>query len=253
MTNLYPKNFLNQVIIRIDFSNPIEELRSEIPKKLNTKALKFFPILEPRDAYLGHLSLEITAKDSEDVPQFEKKKMKDWIYFGKDREKELHINVDALFIVYTKYESYKQLHDDFIAISEPLFSEFETFGIKRIGLRYINIISLSEANPTNWKKYLNKNLLCTFNLCDNQKIISRAFHVLELKIEDIQLRFQYGMHNRDYPAIIRKKEFVLDFDAYFEGLIQNPSEINSYLEKCRKPIKKLFEGCILDPLRDRMK
>lgn len=247
----YPNNFLEKVIIRIDFANPIKELRDDINPKINSTIIKAFPIYEPTDAVEKKLKFEI-SKNSSKIHEEMREEFKEFIFFGKNREKELHININSLLIIYYKYSSFNILKDDFLSISKSLFTTYELFNIKRFGLRYINKIKLNEKNPTNWTKYLNANLLKTLKIYSNQLSISRAFHVLELNMDEIRMKFQFGMYNTDYPATIHKKEFILDYDAYYPNLIQNYSELEKYLEQCRNEIKNLFEACIKDDLRRKM-
>lgn len=59
------------------------------------------------------------------------------------------------------------------------------------------------------------------------------------------------MPNPDYPSIIRKKSFILDFDAYLSGeqeISKMPDQVNKYHEK----IEQLFENSIKNDLREKM-
>jgi uncharacterized protein (TIGR04255 family) len=62
------------------------------------------------------------------------------------------------------------------------------------------------------------------------------------------LTFKYGMHNPDFPAPIRKKIFVLDYDAYYQGL-QEMSDILRNTAEFHDRIEKLFESSISPKLR----
>jgi uncharacterized protein (TIGR04255 family) len=66
------------------------------------------------------------------------------------------------------------------------------------------------------------------------------------------MRFQYGMHNPDYPAPIKKKIFILDYDAYCNGILTK-NDIFKYLPIFHEEVQKLFENSISDKLRIRMK
>lgn len=120
-------------------------------------------------------------------------------------------------------------------------------------MRYIDKISLNEPKPLNWTKYIKKNLLCTLKVPASDVPILRAFNILELKSGDINVRFQFGMFNPDFPAPIHRKEFILDYDAYHEGLLQSSMEIDDKLANSRQLIKDLFENSIEDGLRSKMR
>ena len=81
--------------------------------------------------------------------------------------------------------------------------------------------------------------------------ISRVFQVLDLNYGDMNLHFQYGMINPDFPAVIRKKVFILDYDAFCSGL-KTESEIRENIYRFNIEIGNLFERCIKDKLREIM-
>lgn len=89
----------------------------------------------------------------------------------------------------------------------------------------------------------------TFEVPDTQPV--RNFHNMEFKYDDFNLRFQFGMHNPDYPAAIRQKIFILDFDAYFQGAFEN-NQMPAMLDNFHNAIQTLFERSITDNLRERM-
>jgi uncharacterized protein (TIGR04255 family) len=59
------------------------------------------------------------------------------------------------------------------------------------------------------------------------------------------------MHNPDYPSPIKKKSFILDYDAYIVGLLTK-AEINRNLEILHDEIEKMFELSITEKLRGMM-
>ena len=248
MENIYPKNFLDKVIIRIDFANPFEELRNGIAVNFKNKIYPSFPILEPQQIFEQKFSLDLSPESSR-LKDTKGGEYIDWVFYGKDRDKELHLNINSLFITYSKYSTFDMLRDDFLTVLRPLSELSSSFGIKRLGLRYINNIALKEKNVTNWNKYLNRSLICNLKVVPDSDYSLRAFSVVELQSKGVKVRFQYGMINSDFPAPIHKKEFILDYDAYYEGLLRTIPEIESRLDQCRKKIKELFEFSIKDDLR----
>ena len=118
-------------------------------------------------------------------------------------------------------------------------------------MRYVNNIDLNEKNPLNWNKYIKTNLLSIFKFVDDKKFISRVFNDLEMKYDDMSIKFQYGMHNPDYPSPIKKKVFILDYDVYHVGE-REKSEVPVVIGKYHDQIISLFEGSINDGLRAKM-
>lgn len=241
----YRKNFLTQVIARVDFGAKIPISAKGPPNAIIRSLKKQFPIPEPKT--ITARTITITDKGSQEIRHDEHQ----WFYHSKRRDKLIQITDNSMYVEYKKYRSFAQLKTDFLAIVSTLFDAFDNLQVKRLGLRYIDRIELDEPKPTDWSKYFHQHLLAIFGLSDNPKTISRAFHVLELNYDDYSLRFQYGMPNPDYPGPIRKKIFTLDYDAYCT-LLLNREEIAHYLTTFHDKLKVAFEEVITDTLRKKM-
>lgn len=153
-----------------------------------------------------------------------------------------------MVIEYIKYEYYKMLHDDFLSVSNALFDAYPKSQVKRLGLRYINNITISDEKPMEWDKYLKPELNSIFVIADNKNTISRVFHVLEFNYGEDSLRFQFGMFNPDYPAPIRKKTYTLDYDMYATKIFDK-SNMENTLDHFHEKINHSFEEVITDELR----
>jgi len=60
------------------------------------------------------------------------------------------------------------------------------------------------------------------------------------------------MHNPDFPAPIKKKIFILDYDAYYDGFVER-TEVETRLTLFHDKIQDLFEWSIQPKLREIMK
>lgn len=242
----YKRNYLKQVIVRIDFLNPIQSLNYELPNELGSVIKNFFPIAEPKDVLARELQFAEDKVDSKET------KLKEWNFFATERDKKLTIFENGLIIVFDIYKSFKNLNNTFTNVADVLFKLFKELQIKRVGLRYINRIEMpGEQNLFRWTNYLNKDLLCIFKIPDDKTKITRAFHNIEFNYGSFNVRFQYGMHNPDYPANIKKKIFILDYDAYYEGILTK-EEIEEKLPIFHGEIIKLYEKSIVNKLREKM-
>ncbi|MCL5267671.1 MAG: TIGR04255 family protein [Bacteroidetes bacterium] len=239
----YKRDYLTQVIARIDFASPIQKFIQELPAKLSEKALTIFPILEPRKAIATELRVSPKAVEPK------RTEFTEWNFHGRDREKRLVILNTGIFVEYKRYANYQTFKNDFTQIIEVLFAEVPEVVANRLGLRYINNFEIPNGDPFSWDDYFNAHLLSTLKFIDDKGSISRAFNNLELSFTDFNLRFQFGMPNPDYPASIRKRHFVLDFDAYHQGLQTFP-EIPANLDRYHDGIQSLFESSITDKLRE---
>ena len=246
MENKYNKTFLTNVIVRANFPNSIET--SSLPSDLKDVILKSFPISEPKKMILVESEIKIVPKSKIEIETGQE--TMEWHYYGKNREKELVINEKFISISYMKwYDSFEYLKNEFLTIITKLIAVFENdIQINRLGLRYINEIDLDETNALNWDNYLDNNLLSIFNIVEDKEIIERGFNNLVLNYGDMILNFQYGMHNPDFPALIRKKIFILDYDANFTAL-QDLGDIEPNLIYFHDEIQKLFEQNIKEDLR----
>lgn len=239
----YEKNFLTNVIVRVDFPNPLQ-VHENLPPNLSKAILELFPISEPKKI-IGK-KVKFTAEKIEIEGD---EKSIEWNFFGKNREKQLVITPVFFAITYKKYESFNNLKSDFILVIEKIFEVFSDIQINRLGLRYINEIALlNQTDPLNWIEYLNENLLSPFEVARDKSIIARCITNLFLNQEDMIITFRYGMHNPDMPVPIKKKIFILDYDVYNTNL-QDINEIKEDLEKFHNTIVDLFESHIKEGLR----
>jgi uncharacterized protein (TIGR04255 family) len=180
-----------------------------------------------------------------------KEEVVNWSYHGKNRDKLVKLSRDSVTVEYFKHGSFSELRHDFLSVLDAVWTSFPNVQGRRLGLRYINKIELNEPRPTDWSRYLVPELLGAFTIVERADTLSRTFSVLELTEGEASFRFQYGMHNPDYPAVIRKKLFILDFDAYC-NLQLNREEIPAYLDQFHVRINTLFESLITDGLRRKM-
>lgn len=241
----YKKSFLRSVIVRVDFPSNIPDLDKQLPA-VSKGIMKIFPIAESKKSIARELQIS-----PEDLRQ-KKTEFTTWQFLGKDREKTLTIIPDAIFVEYTTYGSYQVMKDEFLGALKTFFDTYQITMCSRLGLRYINDISLESGDdPLAWSDYLHEKLLGILAFYPEQQYVARAFHNLEMNFGEFNLRYQFGMHNPDYPAPIKKKSFILDLDAYYQGP-QDIAEIPDNLDKFHGRIQEIFEASITDQLREVM-
>jgi uncharacterized protein (TIGR04255 family) len=240
---LYKNNFLQEVIARIDLVSPISILINELPKEISTEALSNFPIDEPKKGF----TQQVVFSPSKLITN--KQEFTEWNFYGRDRKKMLRISPDSFFISYNKYETFDKLRAEFDSFKNCFFNLFKEAQPSRLGLRYINQIDLTNGNPFDWHDFLDSNLLNLLNYKVDGAKPSRIFHNYEVVFPDeYNLRFNFGLHNPDYPSPLRKRIFTLDYDAYYKGLME-PKNITDFLDSYHSSIQELFEHNITDKLR----
>lgn len=241
----YKKDFLKNVIVRIDYDTPLPIATSGPAKCIYDVVRKRFPITEERSIVGKELIIGPNATKERAINTIE------WHYYSIDRMKHLTISPNVLVIEYSKYEYFETLREDFLSVADALFDSYPKAQIRRLGLRYIDNIEIPEGNPTEWDKYLIPELNATFTIASNREAITRAFHIMEFNYGEDLLRFQFGMFNPDYPAPIKKKLYTLDYDLYTSKLLDK-SDIEETLNRFHEKANISFEEVITDDLREIM-
>lgn len=243
---LYKKPFLNEVIMRADFLSEIGELKNRLRKDIGDAIMKNYPILEPKDVVKFPLN----------VPQGKQRNIdyafREWAFHSKDRQNTLTLTKDSVFIKISKYGNYEKVKTDFLLVANMLFDTFEELQVKRLGLRYINEITIKGTNPLDWNEWLVKKYLYPMSKFPDNANLSRVFNNIELNYDDYFLRINFGLHNPDFPAKIKKKNYVLDFDAYTSDILVK-EDLPIKLDVFHAKIENLFESFITDKLREKMK
>lgn len=247
MEKKYKNNFITEVVLRIDFETSVDLLRGHLPENMERAILKYLPDVETKDLSTQKVSIE----GSPDKVKVEVDKFKQFTFYGSGKKNRLSITRNAMFSQFKLYFSYEKFVAPFLSALSALHDNEKEIKYKRIGLRYINNIKVPGDDPLDWSLYLKKNLLSIFDVLENKKEITRAFHILESNDDDFSLKFQYGMHNPDYPSQIRQKIFVLDFDAYKTGSLTQEDVVEK-LAPMHNKIEGLFEKCITKNLRSIM-
>ncbi len=238
----YKKDFLKEVIVRIDFDTPLPIAIKGPAKNIYDTVKERFPITEEKKVMGKELLI------GPDVTKERSIESKEWHYYGINREKHLTITPNMMVIEYNKYKYYEMLREDFLSVSDALFNAYPRLQVKRLGLRYIDNIDIPGGNPTEWDKYLKPELNTIFTIAENKETISRAFHVLEFNYGEDFLRFQFGMFNPDYPAPIKKKIYTLDYDMYVTKLLDK-TDIGETLDHFHEKVNRFFEEIITGNLR----
>jgi uncharacterized protein (TIGR04255 family) len=91
-------------------------------------------------------------------------------------------------------------------------------------------------------------LACSFDNLISSESCSRNFLVSEYLYDEIKLRMQTGIYNPDYPAKIKKLDFIIDLDAFIDTphVVHN---VESFFDDIHEKIQEKFEECITDKLR----
>lgn len=240
----YQRNFLKEVIVRVDFLNPLPGVDVALPPPIAEIAIRDFPIPEPREALRRQVQIgpEGIASTEERFKEFQ--------FHGIERTKTFTIGRQVALVQYKMYQTYELVKAEFVRILDRVGEVFEGVQSSRVGLRYVNTIELTEQNPTDWSAYIAPQLLSLFEFPPEveRPALSRVLNNLELSLDAFNLVYRLGMHNPDYPARIRQKVFVLDLDANTQSLV-NITDVGHLLDDFHGAIQRYFEQSITDNLR----
>jgi len=108
MTKSYEHPFLTSVIVRVDFTEPLTEVTSELPQELHEACLRLFPIPEPRTGSRSLLTVNVSSGSGPSI-ETEKTEVVEHLFHDKRREKTLRLGDNAMWITYSKYGSFDEL------------------------------------------------------------------------------------------------------------------------------------------------
>lgn len=242
----YKKSFLKEVILRLDFGTPIDTFRRTLPPKLAAKALHTFPIAEQLKGRTHTVQISnegVNSAHEEDSMQ--------WLYHGRNREKTLTIVPEWLGISHRQYESYEKLKLDIDPVIDALFGSQKEFAVARVGLRYVNVIDNPDVDPLSWSDYILPELVSTIETFKGGGDLARSFQIVEFNDNGHQTKLQFGLVNPDYPALVKRRHFIIDIDSFYQGALDR-EEVDSSIKSAHEKIQKLFEKCITDKTRKLM-
>ena len=248
MSASFKKNYINQVIFRIDFDNINLDKIGDFSKAIE----KEFPFVSAKNI----LSNMFSVDDKWDFKKVQQTNIV-WVSNSIDKTKYLEIGNNYLFLEYKKYENKNQLIKD-IELIKIFLALFWIEVIKRIWLRYINVIKDERIKEiTDWNGYINNNLLWTINFIsdDSNKLWLRYMSNTHIKEKNYWITINSWIFNEDFPSIVNKQEFILDYDSYTNYPItfsESEYDLVEHVKEMNDIISTLFIKSIKKNLVDLM-
>jgi len=241
----YKKNFLTDVIFRIDFPI-ILDIAENTPKEFQNRILNDFPILEP----IQQVGIGIEKRDS-DINTFTANKTI-WRFLSSKRDYIVELDSAFLAVVCKKYDNFTDFKKTVSKMLESFIQIYPNLMINRLGLRYINQIQLEEDDFFIWEKYLNKSLITNLNFFEEKSNLRRAMQVYEIVPEnEVSINFKCGIFNSSFPAPVNRKEFTLDYDCYTNTQLSS-DQIVDKLANFNEIVGEYFEKSVTDKLREKL-
>lgn len=250
----YKNNFLNQVIVRVDFFQFIQTnmVFDEIIEK---EILKIFP-RRGKDQIIRFNSINVVLDTKNNNLQNANNEIAEGIqreYFTNDGGNKLILSNKFIIFEINNYVRFEVHRQWFQAIMLALFQK-NRISATRTGIRYINIFDTSRIKLQ--KNFFTSEVASSLHINlveeENMPRLIRSMHMAEYRIDEMTMNFRYGMFNPEYPNFLKKNDFVLDFDFFSNEIIDSSDLILQLLHKGHDEIQSLFEQSITDSLREVM-
>lgn len=238
----YSHNHLSEVVCRLDFASPISELKSSMPKPIYDEVKKYYPIAEPQDVIGTELSINPVG-----APMVNPVTMKQWVFLSRNRQNRCTLDTNSIIFSISEYTVFEDLRKAINGIFSAVMKNYPKNQGKRLGLRYIN--NLSIKGHENWID----DAFITAHVAHKNDRTTKLITTFEYAIQekDLNVRLIYGFNNPDYPAIMKKENYIIDIDAYSTGIIYQ-EEIAQYIEDMHYEVQSCFERMITDECRAAM-
>ena len=153
----YNKNYLVEVVARLDFAKPIEALADPVlPSDIHNEVKKHYSIYEP--SKITRHGVQITG----DAVTSEKEEMHQWVYHGEEREKSITISSHSIIVSFKVYKDFEDFKENIIGPIKKIIELERNIQIQRTGLRFVNIYKNLFKYFTDIKKYFPPMLSCSF-------------------------------------------------------------------------------------------
>ena len=249
---VYKKNFISNFIIRLDLDTILDEGNYDKILELLTTD---YPINEKVDIQNRNIVFDENSENPQPVLSDPEIKIRNILY-NTDRNERITINSDSILYETLKYSSFSKIKP---ILEKIVLSLKDNYGIKnfnRIGLRYVNLIKKpikSKKDIFNWNGYINSKLLFATDFIDTEDILQQIY-TLEFKLDserDLQCRLQFGIPNRNMPADLMEKIYLIDIDGFTNSMVEQEDALD-ILNTIHEKNIEVFEKCIDDELRREM-
>lgn len=237
---IYNTNYVEEVICRLDFASPIDELKKSMPKAIFDVVKQHYPIAEPQDV-IG-TELNINPDGGAAVNRIVKKQ---WVFLSRDRMAKCVIEPENVVFTIRNYNVFEELENVIIDILNIVMDTFQGTQGKRFGLRYVNNIPIKEHG--NWIEDKFFSALSAHKDDKTTKLLTTLEYAVAEK--DLNVRLVYGYNNPDYPAVMKREDFIIDIDAYTTGIIYQ-EDISQCLSDMHFEDQNCFEKMITEEFRN---
>jgi uncharacterized protein (TIGR04255 family) len=241
MSKKYKKNYLDNVVLRIDF----EEVEDARLKVFLNKLEDIFPYKTKEEGIEESVKIDIKGNKVTN----NRKKIPTWIYLDAYKNKKVTVTPGFVAIEYLNrsYRDSKELRDDCCKIINTSITDLSISSVKRLGLRYVNRFDLDAGikESIKWNDFFSKDLVGSVSFANKMRYpIVRAMSNLHIRSDGCDILVRYGIWNQDFPSENNRKEFILDIDIFSRIALENMGEIANVVKDFNQNAEKIFEKSI---------
>jgi uncharacterized protein (TIGR04255 family) len=247
----YRRNFLRHVVLRLDYA-PLAALHGEKQPAFSAEIHDAFPYVQPNQ--IMQFQFAIGAGP----PVGQQSKGWQWLHTNVEGDGNRrivglapdHLSLDS--VGQGTYTNFAEFYATFTAIYDKFMAAYGVAEYTRIGLRFINEITIQEGEPLDWDGLLAADLVAGVKPQFARELrMTRSMHQVTALKDDITCLVNYGLNNPDFPNPIARRQFVLDLDAYVSGGIP-ANEAKPKIRSLYSVAKDIFEASIGAGLRQRL-
>jgi len=253
---MYKKNFITDVIIRLDFNLPFDTSSKDTLDqfKTNLKIENVELIESPVNKFEFNISDHSKNKFTVEGLQ--------GIYKINDSKRMFILNPN--FLHYSSkysnsdmYNNYQVLEDEFSKGLNSINDINNDVLFKRFSFRFINNINTPEVKKLlDWKNYINNEYISNYGDIKPEEYkhfsLRRKMNSTYLSNGEYMIRINLGIWNESFPGFITNNDFIIDIDCYIQNLILEYSDIKDRLSEMCKIIYKFFNNIIDEKLKNLM-
>lgn len=251
---MFKRNFLTNVVLRIDFAEPVNGFNSEYFQKFKDNFKNLYSDVEFQTRLLQSVELNFTDEQAKNniktignLGIFKFTNNKQTIEFDP-----MHFTLDRSD--YTNFPEFIKTFEQGLGIIKV---EHKIPEIKRVGLRFINIIkdeSIKEI--VDWPDYINESYLPKFDytlkpITDSNYTLRRNINDFYFSDGDFIVHLRLGIWNANFPSIITDNEFVVDIDC-FSTILTNDEVMLKKVANMDHAAFKLFDHVIKEKMKNLM-
>lgn len=248
----YRNSFLSQVIVRIDFLGFVQSSFA-FDESIEKEILRIFP-RRGKDQIIRFNSVNVVFnQNSNGLPNANGETIEgiQREYFTTDGANKLILTNKFMIFEINRYSSFEE-HKQWFQSVLMAFCQKNRVSASRTGIRYINIFDSAKLKLQ--KKFFIPEIAASLKVTAKEESphLIRSMHMAEYRINDMTMNFRYGMFNPEYPNVLKKNNFALDYDFFSNDIIDSADGIMYVLDKGHQEIQAMFEKSITDSLREVM-